>query len=70
MTIKQIQAYTTPDGRVFQDLDEAAAHEYVLSIKNEVNDWAGDGYRSLGDVSTVLRWEQYRKLKELRGAAK
>ena len=63
--IEQTTAFITSDNRMFRTENEAKAHEHVLSMSDLIKEHTGDGYRSMGDIITIERWEEFRFLKEL-----
>ena len=71
MTITQMEAYATTDGKLFTDPLEAQAHQYGLDLTPQIEEFLGDGYaygfNGYNKFHAILDWETDRKLKQLKG---
>lgn len=67
--IEPVNAYKTSDGRLFDALDEAKNHQWVLDMRPAIEahcfkNKSGDQYMQRHAFNVILHWERCKKEKE------
>lgn len=67
MKVTPVDGFMTTDGNFFPNENEAKAHQHVLDIKPEIEEFVGTAYFSWQDKSAITRWEEHKMLNKLNG---
>ena len=65
--ITPVEGFMTTDGTFFPAIEEAMAHQHVLDTEDEIQAFATDSYSRFDVLMAVRRWEEHKKLKQLKG---
>lgn len=65
--MKQVSAYATADGKLFESVEQAHRHEFMLAREDTVNDFitsSSNNYKSIAQraivKNTILNWELWK----------
>jgi hypothetical protein len=65
--VKQVSAYATADGKLFESAEQAHRHEFMLAREDTVNEFItsqSNNYKSIAQraivKNTILNWELWK----------
>jgi hypothetical protein len=65
--VKQVSAYATADGKLFESAEQAHRHEFMLAREDTVNEFItsqNNNYKSIAQraivKNTILNWELWK----------
>jgi hypothetical protein len=65
--VKQVSAYATADGKLFESAEQAHRHEFMLAREESINEFItseNNHYRSISQramvKNTILNWELWK----------
>lgn len=68
--VTPVDGFLCTDGQFFPTKEEAQAHQHSLDLTEEIKRFIEPGERfsmtGYAEVSAIIRWEEHKKLKELK----
>ena len=67
-SITPVEGFLCTDGQFFPTSEEALAHQHVIDLEKEIDEFVGYAVGSYGYQSkrAIMEWEEHKKLKELK----